>query len=440
EIYNDAGNLTGYYDDQVDNYSQNHYQLHYNQVLSATTSLNISGHYTKGSGYYEEYQNSDSLGTYGITGTTEVYGDVVRRLWLDNDFYGVVYNLDYKKDKLNLIIGGGANYYDGIHFGELVWARYAGNTQPGDRFYISYGDKLDANVYAKAYYDFTSRFQAFADVQYRRVSLSGNGDDENDRVIDFSDDFNFVNPKAGLSYRASEKMSFYASYAVAHREPNRQDYIENDEKPKAETLNDLEVGGRFSVGNMKLNVNYFLMQYQDQLVLTGKLNNVGYPIRSNVGQSYRTGVELEAQANFLNNTLLWMPNLTVSTHKNVDYVGDDLTEYGNTPIAYSPNLIGGSVLKYTGIKNFEIAVQNKYVGEQFLDNTGNDRYRLEAYFLTDLRLSYNLSILNLNRCQLQLSIFNLTDERYISNGYVYGTPYYYAQAGINYMAGLRVEL
>ena len=440
EVYDDNFNLTGYYDDQVDHYTQNHYQLHYNQVLSKSTSLNLSAHYTKGSGYYEEYQNSDSLATYGITSTPQVYGDVVRRLWLDNDFYGVVGNIDYQKNKLNLIVGGGANYYDGIHFGELVWARYAGNTQPYDRFYLSYGDKTDANVYTKLYYDFTSKLQAFVDLQYRLVNLSGNGDDENNRQIDFSGEFHFFNPKAGISYTFNNAVMAYASYAIANREPNRQDFIENEETPKAEKLNDLEAGARFKLGRLNLNVNYFLMQYRDQLVLTGQLNNVGYPIRRNVGESFRTGVEIEAQASFLNNTLVWMPNLTLSTHQNRDYIGDDLTNYGNTPIAYSPNLIGGSVLKYTGVKNFEIALQNKYVGEQYLDNTGNERYLLPSYFLTDLRLAYKLRILNMERCQLQLSVYNLTNERYISNGYVYGTPYYYAQAGINYMAGLRIEL
>ncbi len=436
--YDTAGNVVGSYDDQVDNYSQNHYQLHYNKRLSNSWSFNLSGHYTRGRGYYEEYQSNDSLGTYGIS-APEIYGNIVRRLWLDNDFYGVVYNLQYHNDKFNFVFGGAANEYLGDHFGEIVWAQYTGGTEPADQFYFSKGSKRDLNFYAKADYNLTSSLSVFGDLQYRRVTLMGKGDDEMNRTIDFKDEFNFVNPKAGITYNVNSDLQIYGSFAISNREPTRQDYIENSKKPKAENLQDIEIGSRYVFKQNSIEVNLYGMFYQNQLVQTGEINNVGYPIRSNVGKSHRIGVELTTNFKILEK-LRWMPNLTISRNRNESFTDDDLVNYGETPIAFSPNVIGGSVLEFKPLAGFTMALQNKYVGEQYLSNTGLDRHILNDYFLTNIRMAYQIPVKFVKNLEVEILMNNITNEKYAANGYVYfGDPYYYAQAGFNFLAGLSVD-
>lgn len=437
--YDTAFNVIGAYEDQVDNYGQDHYQLHYNHKLNENWSVNLSGHHTKGSGYYEEYVQGDSLGTYDINEPGVVYGDLARRLWLDNDFYGAVYNAEYQSSKFDFIVGGAANKYDGDHFGEVIWARYAGTTEPNDSFYYSRGLKTDVNFYAKAFYRPTNNLELFGDIQYRRVDISGNGDDELDRVIDFEDSFDFINPKVGVTYNASTDLQFYASYAVSNREPTRQDYIENDTKPEAEQLQDVEVGTRYAFKNSSLSANLYGMFYKNQLVLTGELNNVGYAIRQNIGQSHRMGIEVSANLQLIPQ-LRWMPNITLSQNVNNEFIADDLTNYGETPIAQSPNVIAGSILEAKPLKGFTLALQNKYVGKQYLNNTGLERFTLPAYFLTHVRGAYQVPVNFVKSLKLEAMVNNVFDVKYASNGAIYGTTsYYYAQAGINFLAGVKID-
>ncbi len=441
-IYDTLGNITGFYDNQVDNYTQTHYQLHLNHRFTSGFKANLSLHYTRGSGYFEEYRSNDLLANYGITNTPETNSDLVRRLWLDNDFYGFIYNLDYTLGSFNFILGGGANEYRGDHFGEVVWARFAGNQEPFGRFYFSDGFKRDINTYFKTYYNLTPDIQFFADLQYRYVSVNGDGDNENQTIIDFEDTFNFFNPKFGISARLNKRALIYASYSIAQREPSRRDYIGTDVKPEEERLGDLEVGSRLFFNKALININAYYMHYSNQLVLTGQVDNVGAFLRSNVGNSYRLGLEVDAQVE-LTEKLRWAPNIAISQNEIIDYkeeTDEGIEELGNTPIAFSPNVIGGSTLSWEAFKGFEAALINKFVGKQFLNNSGLDRLTLPSYFLTDIRVSYNMPQKLLKNIRLEAGVFNLLNEKYASNGYVFdGSPFYYPQAGTNFLGGIKID-
>lgn len=446
-IYDTNFNVIGYYDNQVDDYSQTHYQLHINHTFRKDLKANLSFHYTKGLGFFEEYRSNDLLANYGITGTPETNSDLVRRLWLDNDFYGFIYNVNYAKGPLEFVLGGGANEYDGDHFGEVIWARYAGNTEPSDRFYFNRGNKRDVNTYLKTNMNIGNKMNLFVDLQYRYVNISGAGSDENMTTILYDDDFNFFNPKVGLSARLNKKTLVYASYAIAQREPSRQDYVGAAQNPVAERLGDLEVGSRLFLDKVQINANVYYMHYSNQLVLTGEINNVGTFLRSNVGESYRLGIELDAMVE-VTKKLRWLPNLSISDNRILDYRytltdangSTNIIDAGNSTIAFSPNLIAGSTLAWEPFKGFEIALVNKYVGVQQLDNTGREGVALAAYFLTDVRINYQIPQKLVKGVLLELGVFNITDEEYASNGYAGdGFKGYYPQAGINFLTGLKID-
>ncbi|WP_276979527.1 TonB-dependent receptor, partial [Flavobacterium filum] len=290
--FDDEGNMK-FYDNETDNYQQDHYQLHWNESWSDNWSTNLAFHYTKGKGYFEQYKEDEDFADYGLNpitlggGTIDVT-DLIRRRWLDNDFYGTTFSLNFKKDKVDFIFGGGANKYEGAHFGEIIWARYASQSEIRDRYYDDFSTKTDVNVFAKLNYDLTNNWRLFGDIQYRNVGFKANGEDTG--IV--NDTFNFINPKAGITFTLNQRNHFYFSYAKAQREPNRNDY-ENG-SPKPEKLDDFELGWRLATANTKLNVNGYFMKYKDQLVLTGELNDVGAPIRANSGDSYRIGLEVDA--------------------------------------------------------------------------------------------------------------------------------------------------
>lgn len=446
-LYDENWNVTGYYDNEVDDYRQGHAQLHLTQRLSDSWNANVSLHYTHGRGYYEQYKQSKPFAELGlddvvIGDSTLTYSDFIIRKWLDNKFYGTTFSVNYEKDKTALSIGGGYNQYaNAKHFGEIIWAQYASNSQIRQLYYDGESQKNDFNIYAKWNYDFSSRLNAFVDLQYRHVDYETAGTDDDLNAYNFQDNLNFFNPKAGISYTLTDRNILYASYAVANREPNRTDYLDGDKKPKPERLNNIEAGWRRNSDRYNLEVNYYWMNYRDQLVLTGELDNVGNPIRANVGKSYRTGVELSGSIR-LNDQLTLTANITGSVNKNKDYVVDEsaLSDTKNTAIILSPNWIAGSQLSWNAFRDFQVSLLSKYVGEQYLDNTESEGLMLDSYFVNDLRFNYSFQLKEVKAIELSLLVNNLFDVAYVSNGYSYdGTPYYYPQAGINFMAMLSLK-
>lgn len=449
-IYDDNWNVKGYYPNQVDNYGQDYYQLHVNQKINRTWSAGVSGFYTRGKGYYEEYQQWQSFADYGmnpiVAGNDTINStDLTRRLWLDNHYYGVLANLRGEWDNLTLTVGGAWNQYDGDHYGEFLWAQYASNLTSGDHFYNNNSVKTAWNVYSKGEYQISDKLAAYADLQIRSVKYTGLGVEEGNEAIDFADQLFFFNPKAGLNYNLTNKSRLYASYAMANREPNRKDYVlaSADKMPQPERLQDIELGyeGRNSL--VKWNVNAFYMFYTNQLVLTGELDDVGYPIRENVGNSYRAGLEISSSCNLLKQ-LTVRQNLTLSQNKNVNYVrniGDTLVEnMGNTNLTYSPNIIANLNATIHLPLNLNFEIIPRYISKQYLGNENQEQFVLPAYFVTDVRLSGTWSLSNLNRLRAYAMANNVFSEEYASNGYKAGSYLgFYPQAPINYMFGLELS-
>lgn len=454
------------YENQVDNYAQDHYQLHLSHRFSESLTVNGALHYTYGRGFYEEFRYDDEFSKYGLSDITvgnETVSstDLVRRRWLDNNFYGITYSINYEKEKLNSILGGALNQYDGDHFGEIIWAQVS--AVPKDyQYYFNNGKKNDFTVYWKNNYQLTGKINGFVDLQYRRVDYTASGIEDKQFMVNINQQYNFFNPKFGITYDASREQQWYASYSIGNREPVREDFINAlaGEIPLHETLRNVEAGWRFRHQNITLSANYYLMNYKNQLVPTGELNDVGALIRTNVDESYRTGIELEGLVR-LSSKFLWNANLTVSQNKikdfnevlydygdNFDEYNEVVTTYSNTDIAFSPNVIAGSVLMYSPLKGFELGLLTKYVGKQYLDNTSNDSRKIAAYLTNDIRMSYNWRPSFMREISLSLLANNIFNTMYSSNGYTYGylggateyrQNYYYPQAGRNYMVMLALR-
>jgi iron complex outermembrane receptor protein len=447
-LYDESWNVIGYYDNQVDDYKQTHYQLHVSQQLSKHWNGTASLHYTYGRGFYEVYEQAKPFGELGLDDivlkdTTLTYGDFVVRKWLDNKFYGTTFSFNYEKGKTLLTLGGAYNQYaHAKHFGELVWAQYAGNSTPGQHYYEGESQKNDFNIYAKWNYKFSERWNGFADIQYRTIKYNTAGTDSDQVPYDISDSFQFVNPKAGVSYTASASDVLYASYAVANREPNRTDYLDGLVKPKSERLGNLEIGWRRNTQRYSVETNYYWMNYTNQLVLTGQLDDVGNPIRANVGKSFRTGIEVSGMW-WITDALQWNANATWSVNRNVDYIVDevDLENTQNTSIIMSPAWIAGSQLSWNVLPALQASLLSKYVGEQYLDNTQRESLKLDAYFVNDIRLQYSIKKEKQPSLTVSLLVNNIFNELYESNGYSYdGVAYYYPQAGRNFLLMVSVRL
>jgi iron complex outermembrane receptor protein len=446
--YDASWNVKGYYDNEVDNYSQDHYQLHWNQIINDNWNFNLSFHYTYGRGYYEQYKQGEYMPDYGLTPVivgqdTIENTDLVRRKWLDNDFYGTVFSVSYTNEKLNVILGGGYNQYDGRHFGEVIWARFASDSEIRQRYYESESDKSDFNVYAKAVYDINNEWSIFGDLQVRSVNYSSAGVDDG-FPFDFVDNNVFINPKAGVNWQMADNRRLYLSYAATSREPNRTDllYADPNNPVQPESLQDVELGYQTMMGKSAMTINGYYMFYTNQLVLTGEIDNVGSPIRKNIGKSYRTGLEVIFDIE-LATWARWSPNMTFSLNKNQDYReegGSGVIEYGSTNIAYSPNVVGASNLEFYPFQGLTLGLFTKYVGEQYLSNTDTDRHKLDAYLLNDVRVAYDIPVAGVKKLNVYFNVYNIFDVKYASNGYTWGaTPYYYAQAGINFMGGVHLK-
>ena len=460
EIYNANGDLTGYYDNQVDNYRQDHYQFHWNQKYNQNWSSSLGLNYTYGRGFYEEYNNDASLANLRLNdvtlgGATQSTTDNITRKWLDNDFYVLTANAQYITDDTNLVLGGLVSTYDGDHFGKLIWATFASNAQPNHEFYRNKGEKSEVTFFGKLTQKVADKLSAYVDLQIRNVGYKANGTINELGTIDIDDSFNFFNPKLGVTYNANENTQWYLSYAKAQREPNRTDY-ENG-SPRPEVLNDFEAGIRKKGNRATWAANLYYMRYKDQLVLTGEIDEVGAPIRENVGDSYRLGLELEANL-ALSDQWLWQPNITLSENKNLDFRfqrDGALQNLGNTNIAYSPNLVVGSNLVFVPSTQFQVGVLSKYVGEQYLGNIDADLSKLPAYFINDLNVTYSIGPLKwVKNIDFSLLVNNIFNAQFESNGYFYtyddtwSDPNqvttiegvgYYPQAGRNFLLGTTIR-
>ena len=375
--YEDANGNLKFYDNHVDDYKQNHFQLLWNQEYAGGWSSNLALHYTNGRGFYESYRANSKLAKYLINSPFTANGDEITRSdlitkkWLDNDFYGATFNAKYENKQLELIFGGGANNYKGDHFGEVIWAKFAPLNEPFQRYYSNASQKSDLNIFGKATVAITENLALYADLQLRKVHYQVDGVEE-ERVPFIVDDSNtFFNPKAGFTYEFSEANQLYFSYARANREPNRTDYENGN--PQPEELNDFELGWRYGSKNVILNTNLYYMDYQNQLVLTGELNDVGSPIRKNSGSSYRVGLEVDALLRVMPK-LNWRPNVAISSNKNDNWIAPwngELRNFGKTDISYSPEVVAASIIEYLPAENLELKFMSKYVSEQYMSNLEN---------------------------------------------------------------------
>jgi len=448
-MYTDEFGNTKFYDDETDNYTQNHFQLHWSEKWSEKWTSNIALHYTLGKGYFEQYREDETLADYNLPDFNGNFtSDLVRKRWLDNDFFGVTFSLNYRTQKTDILIGGAANRYLGNHFGEVVWTQFY--TPDTNRYYDNIGNKDDVNFYVKASQTF-GKINFFADLQYRMVFYEATSF----RFDDVNDTFLFFNPKLGANYQLNSNNAIYAYAGIANKEPRRDDYENGSVKP--ERLFDYELGWKYNAKNLTVNANAFYMNYKDQLVLTGALNDVGSPIFTNSGNSYRYGIEIESVIKLINK-LTFQPNITLSQNKNRDfYFQRDgvLQNLGNTNIAFSPDIVFGNATTYSPINNLNLTVLNKFVGRQFMGNIDSETSVLKAYNIHDLNITY---LWNINK-GIKSILFsglvnNIFDYKYESNGYFYtydddfSTPGvittiegagYYPQAGINFLFGATLK-
>lgn len=518
------------YENEVDDYAQDHYQLHFNKDLGKGFALQVAGHYTYGRGFFEQFRESDRLSSYGLepivfnaaqqfsdgfdsdgnpvnTGFESDYNwdpiefthtvvndaggnpitneqdqvllnsvaqitrsDVIRRRWLENDFYGTTYALTYDRkleggNQVNVILGGAWNAYDGDHFGEIIWMEHPNASDYGDFYYLNNGYKTDFNNYLKVNYLINNKISVYGDLQLRDVTYRVQGIDRDRIPLDITDSLRFFNPKFGVSAQVSERDQLYASYAVGNREPTRRDFVDAPQgvRPQHETMFDLEFGYRRTAESYAVSVNFYNMDYDNQLVLTGELNDVGSPIRTNVANSFRRGVELEAGVQ-ITKQLSLNANATYSQNKirefteevaaydaDFNFIGFEQNRFEETDISFAPEWIAGAIATYRFIDSdrhrAEVAWQSKYVGAQYLDNTSNADRQMPAYLVNDLRIGYALLNTGMRSLELNLLVNNILDERFVNNGYTYAflfdgqridENFYYPQAGRNFLLSLTL--
>jgi iron complex outermembrane receptor protein len=458
--YTDENDNTKFYDNEIDNYKQDHYQLHWNERFNNFWSSNIGLNYTYGRGYFEQYKQDQDFADYDfleITLGSETINktDLIRRRWLDNDFYVVNANINYKKDQLNMIFGGSYSSYKGDHYGEVIWAQFAGNSEIRDHYYDSKSDKTDINFFGKATYKINKNLSLFGDIQARFIDYKTTGLNSDRLPLNVNKNYNFFNPKAGITYNINKANQLYFSYAKANREPSRTDFENGD--PRPEKLNDFELGWRLGNDNFQLNSNIYFMKYKDQLILTGEIDDVGAPIRENSGKSYRLGIEIEAAIQ-LSNKFIIQPNIALSSNKNIDFItpiDGELVNLGNTTISYAPSVVAANQLQFNPNDELQFSFLSKYVGKQYLGNVDSNVSKLDAYFVNDISLIYEIKTRSVFKSIIVTGLVNnIFNEKYISNGYYYtydddfsnpgeiktieGTGYY-PQATTNFLVGVTLK-
>ena len=452
------------YQNQTDNYQQNNYQLHFSERIKNYWTLNAALHYTKGKGYYEEYKDAQSFANYNLQNViigadTISSSSLVRQKWLDNDFYGITYSANYNRNKkFSATIGGAYNIYDGDHYGKILWSQYNSNNTFDNKYYNDNALKKDFNVFVKANYQLTKNFNFFGDVQMRNVNYSFKGFDANFENKNQHVQLNFFNPKVGVTCFLTTNKIIYLSYAVANKEPSRDDYVQSSPASRtvSENLQNVEFGYVQKNKQFTYSFNTYYMKYKNQLVLNGKVNDVGNYNRVNVKDSYRLGIEWMNTIRIFKQ-LEWTANATWSTNKisnykefvdNYDSTAQRINTFKNSDIAFSPNLIFGSSLRYEPIKKISISFITKYVSAQFLDNTSNANRKLNSYVVNDVRLNYSLYFKHIKEIGFTLLLNNIFNEMYESNGYTYNyfsggkmvvENFYYPQAGFNLMGGITLK-
>lgn len=488
-VYEDPFGNMQYYHDQTDNYRQTHFQLLYSNKISSKLDINTALHYTRGDGYYEQFRANERLSRYGLepilifvppiisNGDTIPINqvsinrmDLIRRRMMSNDFYGATMSLNYAKSRMNLSAGAAWNIYDGNHYGRIIWMRYAGETEMNHEWYYNEGLKTDGNAFVKLNYEIIEGVFAYGDIQYRNIFYKMQGNDNDlmpdgtQKILDQEHIFHFVNPKAGIYYNLSEKMNLYFSFAMANREPTRTHFKDAtgdpNKQPLPEQLKNYEFGYVYKSFNYSTGINIYYMDYKNQLIPTGERSSVGYDIMTNVSESYRMGVELQAAARF-SEIFSVNANLTLSQNKiqnfstwvsfydeywsEVDY---QKFEIGETDIAYSPNIIGGLSLVVTPLSNLNISVFNNYVGAQYFDNTSSINRMLDPYFVSNVRIDYRFTTKLIKEIELNFTVNNIFNNLYSNNAigglyYMEGVSQtwasFFPQAGIHFMGGLRLS-
>ena len=452
------------YENEIDNYKQDHYQFHWNEKINQRWSTNIGLNYTYGRGYFEQFREDDSVKTYGgivksdVDQNGEETGktDLIRRRWLDNNFYVINTSANYNSSKLNMTFSSSYSTYSGDHFGEVIWARQFGkNNSVRDRYYDGNGKKIDFSIFTKASYIINKNLEFYGDLQLRNINYKTNGftSDLVNMILDES--YSFFNPKFGISFKFNSNSMLYGSYSRANREPSRSDY-ESNPNIKPEELNDFELGWRYRKNGLKLNLNSYYMLYNEQLVLTGALDDVGTPIRTNSGSSYRIGIELDSKVK-LSDLFTINPNLTFSSNKNKKTLlpfDGKIVDFGKTNISFSPELIASNTINFFPNENINLSILSKYVGPQYMGNTDAVNSKLDSYFINDFNIIYKINTNSIFKSIIFKGLVNnIFNVEYISNGYYYtyddtwsvpgqvktldGSGYY-PQATRNYLLGLTL--
>ena len=447
------------YENEIDNYQQDHYQFHYNYDLSSSSNFNLALHYTYGRGYYEQFRKNDLLSNY-FNDFENVYTNLVRRRWLDNDFYGFTYSYFKQTKKIELTIGGAYNIYKGDHFGKIISTGIP-NMVFKDPYYLSKSDKKDRNIFIKYDMILSYKLKLFTDMQIRNYSHYSDGSDNDRSVINFNSKNTFFNPKIGFNFKLNPKSNIYSSIAVANREPIRIDFLDSYEEPKHETLYDFEFGYNINYNFGFFNTNFYWMEYKNQLITTGELNDVGGYIRTNAKKSRRVGIEISNRIIIkkfnISSSLTLSKNFVYDFNEVLYDYGSNFNQYNiikntylKSNIAFSPEIIGYNDIEYKALKNFTTSFKTKYVGKQYLDNTSNTNRSINSYLINSLDVEARLNIKFLKKLFIKFSANNIFNKMYSSNGYTFGyyagtdyevrENYLYPQAGRNYMFSLNIKI
>ena len=444
------------YDNQTDNYQQDHYQMHFNHDISNTANLHLALHYTYGRGYYEEFREDDNLSNYYDFLENKSL-DLVRRRWLSNHFYGLTYSFSKKFDKSEINIGGALNEYDADHFGEIIQPQL----MVSEPYYFSKSFKKDGNIFIKYNLNITESAELFTDLQLRGYSHKMKGNDNDKSIIDVNKNNIFFNPKIGLTKSLNDKVSLYGSVAIANREPIRSDYIDSKIEPKHESLVNIELGKGFNYNKGSFNTNLYLMEYNNQLITTGEVNDVGAYIRENVKKSRRFGVEFTSVLNtkdfYVNSSLSLSRNLVYNFNETLYDYGADFSQYNIienkyviTDLAFSPGVLLNNHFEWKANKFLSFILNSKYVGKQYLDNTSNEKRVLKDFLINDFKIQTNLTNNVFNNLFFKIEINNIFNVKYSSNGYTFGyyggmdyevrENYFYPQATRNIMFSVSIEI
>lgn len=464
--YTDANGNQQFYDNETDNYSQNHYQILISHDFNSSLNFSSTFHYTRGIGYYEQFKEYQKYSDYGldnqiIGNDTLTRTNLIRRKYLDNHFYGAHLSLNYTSSKipLSIIWGVSANRFENDHYGKIIWMQYSGNIGHDITFYKGNGDKMEASSFLKAQYTISKKISVWADLQVRYIDYSIEGIEDDQRDISQNHIWNFYNPKGGVSYAVSKNQKIFFSYGIGHREPTRANLVDapEDKQPIAETMYDYELGHEIRLNKAAFYTNIYFMDYQNQLVLTGEINDVGYAIMTNVEKSYRAGIEISSNVKIIKK-IDWMVNINLSRNKIQDFTeyvddwdtwGQRVTKLGETNLSFSPEIVASNIIKYQPIKGFNIELQQKYVGKQYIDNTSSNDRILNPYFVNNVKISYSLNTKLFKEIKLMAMINNIFNEEYETNAWIYryyeGGEHkvmdgYFPQAGRNFMFGVSVGL